>query len=191
MTAEARSILRRAIARRAASGEAFAKRYLFGPLRIQNYTWVSDGEGHLIGDTNLFLTARDMAKIGLLYLRHGRWNGAQIVSNDYVRDSTLAHNDGGPPVGAAFGYLWWVGRTPSQLPAFFAAGMKSQDIYVAPDRGLVVALAADAIPGGAKAFIDDVVFPEAAATPKSAPCAPDVGAIAPVAREFGARPRSI
>lgn len=151
-------------------GEAFARRYLFDPLRIQNFVWVSDAGGHLIGDTDLFLTARDMAKIGLLYLQRGRWNGAQLISSDYVLNSTRAHNDGGPPIGAAYGYLWWIGRTPSQLPAFFAAGIKSQQILVAPGRGLVVALAADAIPEGAKAFIDDVVLPGEAAIPPSAPC---------------------
>ncbi len=64
-----------------------------------------------------------------------------------------------------------MGRASSQLPAFLAAGIKGQLIFVAPERGIVIALAADAIPQGAKAFLDDVVLPAEAATPPSAPCA--------------------
>jgi CubicO group peptidase (beta-lactamase class C family) len=124
----------------------------------------------LVVDQGLFLTARDMAKIGLLYLRNGRWGDAAIVSSGYVADSTAAHNDGGPPVGSAYGYFWWVERPQSQLAAYFAAGIKSQLIYVVPDRGLVVALAADGIPGGSRAFLGDVVLPMERALPPETPC---------------------
>ena len=46
----------------------FAKQKLFVPLHIDNYTWHSDTEGYLHGEYGLYLTARDMAKIGALYL---------------------------------------------------------------------------------------------------------------------------
>jgi CubicO group peptidase (beta-lactamase class C family) len=151
-------------------GDRFARENLFRPLGIENYVWDSDAEGHLIGDTDLFLTARDMAKIGLLYLQQGLWNGASIVSGEYVADSTMRHNDGGPPVRADYGYLWWVGRTRAQLDTYFAAGSGSQLIAVVPSRNLVVALAADSIPGGSRAFLDDFVAPFEAALPASAPC---------------------
>ncbi len=49
----------------------FARRNLFDPLHIENYDWTVDADGHLIGATSLFLTARDMAKIGVLYLQTG------------------------------------------------------------------------------------------------------------------------
>src|SRR4051812_28092586 len=66
----------------------FAKRKLFDPLQITNYTWYADSEGYLHGEVGLHLTARDMAKIGILYLQQGRWGDAQVVSDGYVRDST-------------------------------------------------------------------------------------------------------
>jgi CubicO group peptidase (beta-lactamase class C family) len=127
----------------------FAQRSLFEPLDIKDVAWISDAEGHLIGDSGLNLTAREMAKIGLLYLQQGQWRGKPVVSESYVLDSTARHNDGGPPVDAAYGYLWWVGSTKDNLRAFFAAGHNSQLILVVPDRNLIVAVAADGPPGEA------------------------------------------
>jgi CubicO group peptidase (beta-lactamase class C family) len=152
------------------SSDRFARDNLFAPLGIDNYVWYVDAEGNLVVDQGLFLTARDMAKIGLLYLRNGRWGDAAIVSSGYVAGSTAAHNDGGPPVGAAYGYFWWVERPQSQLASYFAAGHKSQLIYVVPDRGLVIALAADGIPGGSRAFLSEAVLPMERALPPETPC---------------------
>jgi CubicO group peptidase (beta-lactamase class C family) len=141
--------------------ERFAQQNFFDPLQIDNLSWVSDAEGNLMGETDLFLTARDMAKIGILYLQHGRWGDKQIVSEDFVRDSTAKHNDGGAPVNAAYGYLWWI-TTKTDPDAFFAAGHNSQLIYVVPKRDLVVAVAAESIPGGSVSFANDVVLPDLA-----------------------------
>jgi CubicO group peptidase (beta-lactamase class C family) len=143
------------------SAADFAKQKLFGPLHIDNYTWHSDTEGYLYGESGLYLTARDMAKIGILYLQNGRWGDVQVVSAAYARDSTTKHNDGGPPVKSAYGYQWWINESGTDLAAFFAAGQKSQLIYVVPKRDLVFSVAADSIPGGRQKFIDNVVLPAA------------------------------
>jgi CubicO group peptidase (beta-lactamase class C family) len=143
------------------SAADFAKQKLFSPLHIDNYTWHSDTEGYLHGESGLYLTARDMVKIGILYLQHGRWGDVQVVSAAYVRDSTTRHNDGCPPVRSAYGYQWWINETGTDLAAFFAAGQKGQLIYVVPKRDLVFSVAADSIPGGSQKFIDNVVLPAA------------------------------
>jgi CubicO group peptidase (beta-lactamase class C family) len=149
----------------------FATRSLFEPLGIEDVAWVSDAEGNLIADTGLRLTAREMAKIGLLYLRNGQWRGKPIVSEAYARDSTTGHNDGGSPVRASYGYLWWVGSTTDNLPTFFAAGHDSQLILVIPERDLVVAVAAEGLPEGSRRFVDEAVLPVSASLSSSAPCA--------------------
>jgi CubicO group peptidase (beta-lactamase class C family) len=148
----------------------FARRNLFEPLRIENYNWVTDADGYLIGATSLSLTARDMAKIGLLYLRRGRWGDSQIVSEAYALESTARHNEGGPPSNSAYGYFWWVGKTKSGLEAFFAAGHNSQLVYVVPKLDLVAAIAAESIPGGSQSLVNDLVLPAEAELPPSAPC---------------------
>jgi CubicO group peptidase (beta-lactamase class C family) len=165
-------VLSKAIKQSAAD---FAKQKLFDPLHIDKYTWPADSEGYLHGESGLSLTARDMAKIGLLYLEHGRWGDAQIVSEQYVRDSTSRHNDGGPPVKAAYGYQWWISETHINLDAFFAAGRNSQLIYVVPERDLVASVSADAIPGGSPKFVNTVVLPAAAGLPASPSCTVQFG----------------
>jgi CubicO group peptidase (beta-lactamase class C family) len=139
----------------------FAKQRLFGPLHIENYTWHSDIEGYLLGEYGLYLTARGMAKIGLLYLRGGRWGETQLVSEKYVQDSTSKHNDGGPPVNAAYGYQWWVKETNPN--AFFAAGLNGQLVLVVPKLDLVMAVSADYSPWGGRKYFSEVVLPAAAA----------------------------
>jgi CubicO group peptidase (beta-lactamase class C family) len=163
-------LLSRAIKQNAGN---FAQQKLLDPLQITNYDWISDTEGHLHGEDGLSLTARDMAKIGMLYLRDGRWGDRQIVSDTFVRDSTTRQNDGGPPVNAGYGYHWWISKT--NLDAFFAAGIKSQLIYVAPKLDLVVAVSADSsVRGGSQRFVDDVVMPAAASLSGTAPCIADL-----------------
>jgi CubicO group peptidase (beta-lactamase class C family) len=150
----------------------FAKRKLFDPLGIANYTWYVDSDGYLHGEYGLHLTARDMAKIGILYLQHGRWGDTQIVSADYVRDSTTRHNDGGPPANAGYGYQWWISKNGN---VFFASGLHSQLISVTPKTDLVLAIAADSIAGGTGKFVKDVVLPATAELSGSAPCVVQVG----------------
>jgi len=144
-------------------------------LDIDSYGWLSDSEGHLYGETGLNITARDMAKIGILYLQHGRWDGKQIVSESYVRESVSAHNSGGPPLNASYGYQWWVGKTTTGLGAFFAAGYRGQLIYVVPEQNLVIAVAADSIVGGSQKLVNDVALPAAAQLSGAAPCIVQLG----------------
>src|SRR6185437_15881385 len=154
----------------------FARRKLFDPLQISNYSWPSDTEGYLHGESGLLLTARDMAKIGLLYFHHGRWGDRQIVSDAYVQDSTTRHSDGGPPVKVAgYGYQWWVSQTRSGADAFFASGYKSQLIYVVPKLDLVVAVSANSVLGGSEKLIADVVLPAVADRAGMAPCIAQLG----------------
>lgn len=160
-------VLSKTIHRDAAS---FAQQSLFDPLGIKDVAWISDAEGHLMGDTGLKLTAREMAKIGLLYLQKGQWRGKPVVSDSYVLDSTARHNDGGPPVNTAYGYLWWVGSTKDNPRTFFAAGHNSQLTLVVPDRNLIVAVAAEGLPGGSQQFVEEAVLPIEATFPASTPC---------------------
>jgi CubicO group peptidase (beta-lactamase class C family) len=73
----------------------FADRYLFGPLGIDDYQWDTAAEGNLIGGWGLYLTPRDMARLGQLFLQEGEWQGQQIVSADWVRKATAKHVEAG------------------------------------------------------------------------------------------------
>ena len=79
-------------------------------LRRPGFAWGADRDGTNSGCCRLKLTAPDMLKIGLLYLDQGRWQGRQLVSSQWVRESTtnkLTKDQSSPDV--RYGYFWWVG----------------------------------------------------------------------------------
>lgn len=98
--------------------------------------WTVDGHGHNTGGFGLHLTLREMAKVGYLYLNSGWWDGVQLLSPEYVAASTTRQSAGGPPVGRAYGYCWWI---PEPHRAFFATGLGAQTIHVVPGLDLVTA----------------------------------------------------
>lgn len=116
--------------------EQIARRELFGPLGITDVHWEADGTGVSLGPVGLFLRPRDRAKLGELVLRRGRWQGTQLVSEEWITASTsgqvLADD---PPV--PYGFYWWL---VPELKAFTALGHGGNYIFVAPEQDLVVVL---------------------------------------------------
>lgn len=79
-------------------------------------------------------TARDFARLGLLFLNEGRANGRQIVPASWVKAATAsATRDGGPNGG--YGYQWW---TFPDTGAYYALGLQGQYTYVDPATRTVV-----------------------------------------------------
>jgi CubicO group peptidase (beta-lactamase class C family) len=117
----------------------FARHNLFEPLGIEDAEWWTDERGYFTGGMGLHLRPRDMMRIGELFLREGRWDGAQVVPAAWVRESTSAHVSTGPaiPFGHEYGYLWWVGRGQGR-DFYFANGYGGQFILVSPELDLVV-----------------------------------------------------
>jgi CubicO group peptidase (beta-lactamase class C family) len=68
------------------------------------------------------MTARDMARFGLLYLRGGQWRGRSIVPREWVEESTRSYSDIGQAGG--YGYLWWV--APNGGPHFTSSYFKGR-----------------------------------------------------------------
>lgn len=89
------------------------------------------------------LTARDMARFGLLFLRNGRWGWRQIVPADWVADSVKSYSDAGESGG--YGYLWWIAANGRHLPgvslpdgSYSARGAGGHYILVIPAYDLVI-----------------------------------------------------
>lgn len=89
------------------------------------------------------ISARDLARFGLLYLRKGAWNGTQIVSTDWVHESTKSYSDASSSGG--YGYLWWTSVDGRHLPGvdlpdgcFSARGSGGHYLLVVPDYDLVI-----------------------------------------------------
>jgi CubicO group peptidase (beta-lactamase class C family) len=115
------------------TAEAFAGQHLFGPLGISDFSWPADSQGITRGWGDLKLLSPDMAKIGYLFLKKGRWNGTQVVPRRWVEDATRKHIDAEGAAG--YGYQWWLRDDPSRFEALGRAG---QRITVLPSLDTIV-----------------------------------------------------
>jgi CubicO group peptidase (beta-lactamase class C family) len=143
---------------------AFAQAELFGPLGITTddaleltvsrwpvtqaelkafeqakVAWPRDPQGYHFGGAFLKLPARDLAKLGYLYLNAGRWDNIQVVPADYVSASTQPQSD---PGALDYSYQWWVTDNYG-YDSFRAQGYGGQIIQVIPDLDLVVVITSD------------------------------------------------
>jgi CubicO group peptidase (beta-lactamase class C family) len=91
------------------------------------------------------MSARDMARFGLLFLRNGRWGEEQIVPEQWVRDSARSYSDVPGREGTGYGYMWWVVTDPEdrKYGMYMARGVGEQTIAVLPGQDLVIVNRAD------------------------------------------------
>ena len=101
-------------------------------------TWRQDPKGIACAGFGLYLTARDMAKFGFLYLNKGRWDDDQLISEDWVETSTRDHKTN--IYGRySYGYQWYITYIDGH-PSFLASGFGGQIIGIVPSLDLVVVL---------------------------------------------------
>jgi CubicO group peptidase (beta-lactamase class C family) len=109
---------------------------LWTPLGMEyDASWSIDRKKNGLEKTFCCLNARarDFAKLGRLYLNKGNWEGQQIVSEEWVRESTRFDNSEGAYSG--YQYQWWI---PSANGDFMAQGILGQYIYVNPKKNLII-----------------------------------------------------
>jgi CubicO group peptidase (beta-lactamase class C family) len=117
---------------------SFAREHLFDPLGIGEIEWSMTTGNHYHTDGGLYMTPRDMARLGYLMLNEGTWDGVEIVSSDWVSRSTTTHylTEGGD----GYGYQWW---TWPGRGVYAARGHYEQNIFVVPEERLVVVFTAN------------------------------------------------
>jgi CubicO group peptidase (beta-lactamase class C family) len=128
--------------------EQYAARYLFEPLGIKECHWARVPRGYSDTEGGLYLAPHDLAKIGLLYLRDGVWEGHRILPEGWVAASlsprvakTGRRVSGRAQAGSwAYGYQWWLrpvqsnGRT-SYVP--IGRGFGGQILILLPEDELI------------------------------------------------------
>jgi len=128
------AIIQKATNRKASD---FLQQYLFGPLGITDVKWAATPDGINVGYGRMWLTPHDMAKIGWLYLNKGHWDDQQIISENWIEDSTRKHINATTYDG--YGYQWWI--SPDKFYA--AIGYRGQLIYVVPKKNMVIVFTSD------------------------------------------------
>jgi CubicO group peptidase (beta-lactamase class C family) len=122
--------------------DSFSREFLFKDLNITNYVWDVDDNGITQMAGGLKLMPRDMLKFGLLYLNEGTWHGKQIISKDWIKNSTLQKisvNDRG------YAYHWWTkdySVNGTLFKTYFALGHGEQAIITVPNSKLVFVMTA-------------------------------------------------
>ena len=119
----------------------YLKEHITEKLGMRDFEWMLSPEGICSGGNGISLTVGDMARIGLLYLNRGKWNGEQLISEEWV-DLALGYKERiiPEPGGVEYNFHWmhigdmWASR-----------GMFGQTCALVPDLDMVVAFtAADA-----------------------------------------------
>ncbi len=122
--------------------DEYADTHLFGPLGIEKWGWdYGMVDGYRLMDGSLQLRPRDMAKLGALVAGRGSWNGKQILSAEWIKESTSPHIVPSEDSPQKYGYLWWLFYIPSSngiREAVVANGRGSQFIVVFPALDLTV-----------------------------------------------------
>ncbi|MEP7344785.1 MAG: serine hydrolase domain-containing protein, partial [Gemmatimonadaceae bacterium] len=112
---------------------------LFDRLGIDRPTWVASPEGISAGAYGLNLRTEDIAKLGLLYLRRGEWNGARILPAAWVDEATARQtSNGSSPTSdwdQGYGYQFWRSRH-----GFRGDGAFGQYMLILPEYDAVVAI---------------------------------------------------
>ena len=122
---------------------------LFKPLDIQGVDWEVDPKGINTGGWGIRVKTEDMAKLGQLYLQHGKWKGKQILPASWVEEATSKHIDQDPSASEekkansdwlqGYGYQFWRCRNG----AFRADGAYGQYIVMMPEQDAVVIITSE------------------------------------------------
>jgi CubicO group peptidase (beta-lactamase class C family) len=134
--------------------EPYAQEHLFAPIGAELGKWTPDPEGYRWGWGEIYVTARDMGKFGLLYLNDGEWKGKQVLPADWVRASLQRYSEGINFTGwlssklgryfsdVGYGYQWWSARVGDHR-FDFAWGHGGNLIVLLHDLDMVIVTTAD------------------------------------------------
>lgn len=120
--------------------DRYAEAHLFKPLGMRNYRWTgADQTGTVSGGWGMRLRAIDMAKIGMLMLNDGKWQGQQVVPAAWIRQMSTPSSKA---TAQDYGYYTWINHIVRSEPEFGAMGFKGQFITVLPKEHAVVVMTA-------------------------------------------------
>jgi CubicO group peptidase (beta-lactamase class C family) len=121
----------------------FANQKLFDPLRSEGGVWSSFRNGKIYASGGLSFKARELAKIGLLFLNDGTWEDNQIITPEWIDKSQCKHiaTSANFFPNSGYGYQWWLTNftvNGVSHKCFFAAGWGDQFMFIIPSLDMIV-----------------------------------------------------
>ena len=132
----------------------YPRERLFGPLGMKSAVLPPDASGTLIGSSLLYASARDFARLGLLFLQDGVWHGQRLLPEGWVAYTLTPTNDA---PDRSYGAQMWLklpesdgfGEPPMPDDAYYFLGHDQQIVAIVPSRDLVVVRLGRTVKGGA------------------------------------------
>jgi CubicO group peptidase (beta-lactamase class C family) len=120
------------------SARDFIETELLGKMGITNFSWQDDVSGLPKSAAGSSMRSRDMLKWGMLVLNEGRWNGEQLIPEDFVEQATSRIYTN--PQGTSYGYFWWghdVRVGEATFGCISGRGAGGQFIMILPELDLI------------------------------------------------------
>lgn len=121
----------------------YPRERLFDPLGMRSAVLEPDAAGTLVASSLLYASARDFARLGLLFLQDGVWQGQRLLPEGWVAYSLTPAKDA--PDGSYGAHMWLklpesdgLGEPPMPEDAFYFLGHEEQIVAIVPSRDLVV-----------------------------------------------------
>lgn len=130
--------------------------HVLRPLGMWHTALETDWAGDFVMSSQVWTTARDLGRLGLLYLRDGNDGGDQIVPKGwaaYVATPAPAQPSGAPDKGPGYGALFWLFGPVQGLPegTYAMMGNRGQYVVIVPARNVVIVRRGfDEVGGGAR-----------------------------------------
>ena len=119
--------------------DKYAEKYLFEPIGIESFFWKRTPTGLTDAEGGLYLSTKDFAKIGLLYLNNGVSDGQQILTREWVK-MTMSPSITIDESDRKYGFQWWFVPygTDEEKWIFSGSGYGGQYLMVVPEHKLVM-----------------------------------------------------
>lgn len=114
---------------------------LLTPLNITCEYWHKNNDQYTSG-CNFFITPKEMVIFGQMILDKGKYNGKQIVPQNWIDISTKDIINLNEEEESSYGYLWWIDHINNHK-VITAWGHGGQMIHIIPDENMVVVFTTD------------------------------------------------
>ncbi len=118
----------------------YPRKALLDRIGMRNTLLSVDRFGDFILSSQVYTTARDLARFGVLYQQSGMWNGERLLSEEWI-EFVRTPAPSTAEVGNFYGGQWWLvpdNRTDVPSDAYSTAGNRGQYVIVVPSHDLVI-----------------------------------------------------